>query len=96
MADGLDPFLAQFWDEKVAWRANGDRAAEGEQVIRAGGEHYVVGPEDKPGLRGFYGDPFAFRLNGGELVHTTNLRHQGEIPPEYVDQLPDNAEQVRL
>ncbi|KPM55780.1 hypothetical protein ACG83_10935 [Frankia sp. R43] len=95
MANGLDPFVAQFWDEKIAWHANGDRTDKGQQVIRSGGEHYVVGPEGDP-LPGFGGHPFAFRLDeGGELFHTANLWHQGAIPDEYADQLPDNAERVQ-
>ncbi|OHV29789.1 hypothetical protein BBK14_34100, partial [Parafrankia soli] len=91
----LSPFLRDFWQEKVAWRENGDRTEKGEQVIRAGGRHYVVGPEDaSEGLRGFDGRPFTFCLNGEGLVRSSNLWSQGLIPNEYADRLPDNAERV--
>lgn len=96
VSDALDPFVTQFWDEKVTWRENGDRTGKGEQVIRAGGQHYVVGPDDDP-LPGFSGHSFTFRLNDGDdLVQTSNLWHQGAVPPGYADQLPDNAERVWL
>lgn len=62
------------------------------------GEHYVIAPEDENrsfwSARGFGGRKFVIRFFDGREVTTTNLWHQGTIPPKFRDQMPDNAEFV--
>lgn len=78
-----------FWERHVVHR-------DDPEVIRAGGKHYRLGSEDeRQAFRGYGGRYFAFRmLATGEVVRTTNLWHQGTVPVEYHDRLPDNAEQL--
>ena len=52
-------------------------------------ECYHVEPENESGTRGFGGREFTIQKNDGEIIKTTNLWHQGEIP-DYAYQ-PDNA-----
>jgi hypothetical protein len=96
-----------FWDEKVEWRKAGDRCPQigepqGARVIRAGHMHYVIGVElrddqkrhpDARASLGHGGRKFVFRmLDTGEVITSTNVWSQGEIPAEYWVRLPDNAE----
>jgi hypothetical protein len=99
---------ARYWDEKVAWAQAGDlrpanrRGGPSEPVIRADGVHYVLGPEPRrdsngalihDGMLGFGGREFRFRMLADDrVVVSHNVWHQGRIPVEYADQLPDNAE----
>ena len=89
-------FLENSWQQRVGWREAGDFTPDGRQVIRAGGWHHVLGDEQaEPRWRGNYGRPYAFRmLEDGRTVETTDLWDQGEIPPQFRDALPDNAEVI--
>lgn len=52
--------------------------------------------EGKRGFQGFAGRRFKIRfLDTGEEVVTTNLWHNGEVPEEFRDRLPDTAEFVK-
>lgn len=84
----------EFWREKIAWRKAGDRTSAGRPVIRCNGMHYVVGTGSAGSLSaGFGGHEFRFRmLKSGQVVTTRDLWFQGEIPVEFRDELPDNAE----
>lgn len=63
-----------------------------QQVAIIDGHHYVIEPEDdKSGSRGFGGDKFVIHFNDGREVVTTNLWCQGEIPENYKDKFPNNA-----
>jgi len=80
-------FQCAFWAEKVAIR---DRA----DVVRAGGQHYMIGeatPDMKPRHKGYGGERFEVRFFDGRVVETDNLWHQGTIPSHFRDRLPDNA-----
>lgn len=56
------------------------------------GHHYVIGPENADGMRGFGGDKFIIHFKDGKEVITTNLWYQGEIPEEYKQLFYDNAD----
>ena len=63
------------------------------------GHHYVVEPEHASfRMRGHSGRHFTVRFtagkNKGRTVETTNLWHQGKIPPHFLSRLPNNAEFV--
>lgn len=79
--------LREFWDEQVA-------DTNGRHVIN--GWLYRRSCEDSTfAFRGFGGRTFRIRVTAtGETVTTTNLWSQGEVPAEYRDLLPDDAEFV--
>lgn len=79
-------FTVNFWNHYVL-RAND------KDVARIGGLHYVICPgvTDSFGFKGFGGAKFVIRFNDGRKVTTRNLWHQGTIPDEFRDRLPDNA-----
>lgn len=76
-----------FWQE----RYNYDQSHSKEGVV-IDGIHYYIGDESsKSHSRGFGGAKFQIQFNDGEIVNTTNLWCQGEIPPEWKDKFPNNA-----
>lgn len=99
----------QFWESKIAYRDNGDttfvsRARrhldKPERVIRCNAKHYTLGPEphrnERRDMLGHGGARFRFRLLAtGEIIESHNVWFQGQIPDEYRELLPDNAEAVR-
>mgnify|MGYP001075640171 CR=1 FL=1 len=88
-------FYAVFWGKYVKAMQNGDLTEDGLMVARIDGEHYVIGPENTVGFRGFSGRRFVIRFtvgpHAGEIVETTNLWHQGTISHGYEKILHDNA-----
>lgn len=83
-------FREDFWLEKVRWHENGDRTDRGEHCLRINGKHFVA----KPGERGhgFGGRRFVWQdLTTLQNFESSNVWHQGDIPPEFRDRLPDNA-----
>lgn len=77
-------FDHKFWDLIVA---------EKDKHVIIGGKSYSVGAEDsKFPFRGHGGRKFRFKMiETGEVVTTTNLWYQGEIPESHKDKLPDTA-----
>lgn len=61
--------------------------------VRIAGEHYTICQEfpQSSQPRGHSGRKFTIQFNDGRQVETTNLWSQGTIPPEFKDDLPDNA-----
>jgi len=88
----IKEFDAYFWAEKVEWLNNGD-IYDGCKVARINGEHYTIGSETS-GMKGMGGRKYRIKFNNGEVVETTNLWHQGDIPEQLKDILVDNAEFV--
>lgn len=78
-------FNHNFWDEIVA---------EKDKHVIIDGECYSVGAEDSTSLfRGHGGRKFQFKMKEtGDVVATTNLWYQGEIPDSHRGQLPDTAD----
>lgn len=52
---------------------------------------YQIGDEGRTVFRGFNGNEFKIKFNNGNVVKTTNLWTQGDIPKKYWIDLPDNA-----
>jgi hypothetical protein len=81
----------KFWDEKVAIK-------DEPFVVRADHTHYIVREEPGDGIhRGFLGHggaEFKFIMFDGREIVSHNVWYQGEIPEEYWDRLPDNAERL--
>lgn len=83
----------RFWLEKVSWSESGDRTPDGENCIRINGHHFVAMPGLIPSQ--------PFMGHGGRIMRwwhvidgmrtSNNVWHQGEIPEEFRDRLPDNA-----
>jgi hypothetical protein len=92
-------FSVRFWTEKILWALAGDVTEDGRPVMRVGGRHYVLSPDlgrTEPGMRGFGGRLFRFRLitapdESRPVVESRNVWSQGVIPTELRDLLPDNA-----
>ena len=42
-------------------------------------------------MLGYGGRHFTIRTSNGEVIETNNLWCNGTVPPEFKDQLPDNA-----
>lgn len=60
--------------------------------VRVKGHHFTINPEEpKGGLRGHAGRRFVIEFTDGRQVTSTNVWHQGEIPPRFQSELPDNA-----
>lgn len=63
--------------------------------VRVEGHHYYINPEDigtdVKWCRGHGGRKYIIKFNDGREVISTNLWHQGEIPPHFAEILPDNA-----
>ena len=79
-------FHKAFWQEKV------DRKDE---YLIIDGCCYYLGDENYKGpFRGFGGRKFYIRKRDGQLLKTTNLWCQGEVPEEFRDELCNNAEFV--
>lgn len=83
MGNNQTCFDCQFWIEKIGIK---DRS----NVVRADGGHYIIGDESET-IKGFGGHEFIIQFNDGRRVTTTNLWFQGEIPPGFKEELPDNA-----
>lgn len=77
-------FSKNFWLEIIQ---------EKDKHLIVKGECYCLGNEDSLGPRGCGGRKFRLRnLQTGEIVETTNLWCQGDIPEEFRDQLLDTHE----
>lgn len=91
-------FLDKFWGEKIEWKNQGDLDGN-HKVVRCQGQHYWIGSEgldNKQQPLGHGGRKvritFTDGPHKGQVVDTNNLWSQGDIDPEYIEQLPDNAE----
>lgn len=80
-------FSQKFWDDKVAIAAD-------PATVRIRGRHYQIEPDTRHGMKGFGGYEHRIRFTDGREVVSHNLWTQGEIPSDYLDRLPDNAEFV--
>lgn len=80
----------EFWDEVLK-----KVAMEPERSVRVDHRHYMITPDLPPErpkhLAGHSGALFQIAFHNGRRVESRNLWHQGEIPEEYWDRLPDNA-----
>lgn len=79
-------FHKNFWNEIVDEKDL--------HTIIDGVSYYICKENDKSYFRGHGGQKFVIKKNTGEVVATTNLWCQGDIPNEYRELLPDNAEFV--
>jgi len=78
-------FDCSFWLKKITMPEDD----KNRRVIVAG-QHYMVGTNTS-GPRGFGGSRYTIHFNDGRTVETSNLWHQGEIPKQFKNRLPDNA-----
>lgn len=77
----MDAFTKKFWNEIIE---------EKEKHIFIDGKSYQLGSE-KSKYKAFDGEEFKIELNAGEIITTTNLWCQGEIPNEFRGVLADTA-----
>lgn len=76
-----------FWEDQLADRTN---------AFVINGEHYRTGKEYPQKGYGFGGEHYRIITLAGQVIDTCDLWHQGTVPPEYRNQLPDNAKFARL
>lgn len=89
----LSCHTAIFWLEKVEWRLG--LSSPGGRPVVIDAVHYVIGPENARGSRGFGGRKHVIRLRDtGEIIESTNLWLQGDVPLVFRDLLPDTADFV--
>lgn len=83
-------FSCNFWLEYVDKK-------DDKNIFRIDGAHYAKGSEtnDKDIFKGFGGREFWIEKDG-ELIKTTNLWFQGDIPAHFKDRLPDNDKFVTI
>lgn len=80
-------FSCAFWLNKID-------AMETERLLIVNHQMYYIAPEDVNGpFRGFGGIKFVFVKNG-ELIESTNVWFNGDIPKRFWDRLPDNANNI--
>ena len=80
-----DCWHIDFWNEQVS---NKDDT----KIVRIDGVQYRVGNKNQDSFRGYGGREFRIKLSNGEIIETTNLWHNGDIPEEFKELLPNNAE----
>ena len=80
-------FYIDFWNDKVQGKNDIN-------VVRIKGEQYYIGKENNDGnkFKGFGGHKSVIKFFDGREVVTTNLWHNGVIPEDFRERLPDNAE----
>lgn len=83
----ITPFQREFWQQKLL-----DDAREPDRVAIIDGTHYYIDDEDDSRFRGFDGAKFVIKFHDGREVTTTNLWCQGDIPDEFRDLFPNNAD----
>lgn len=79
-------YTCDFWMARVPFAAHPNS-------VRINRNHYIIGNDEPHNrhARGFGGAKFTIKFHDGRIVETTNLWHQGKIPPRFLDLLPDNA-----
>ncbi|MBS6715336.1 MAG: hypothetical protein KH231_07720 [Dialister sp.] len=81
-------FDKNFWNEYVR-----EYNSEPELHCIINGTAYSVGKENVSSFnKGFDGRKFKIQKNSGQIIVTTNLRCNGDVPIEYRTYLPDDAE----
>ena len=81
-------FSCNFWTEQHALDVH-ERKEHGYAIID--GAHYVLKPSAKSGFIGFAGRKFIIKFHDGAIVECNNLWHQGKVPQQFEDIMPDNA-----
>ena len=76
---------ADFWNQQVINK-------DDPKVVRIDGVQYRIGYENQDSFRGYNGRKFNIKLSNGDIIETTNLWHNGDIPDSFKELLPDNAE----
>ncbi len=74
-----------FWNEKVKGKDNPN-------IVRIDGTQYFIGDENSNSpVRGYCGRKFKIEKFNGQIIETTNLWYNGDIPEEFRSVLSDNA-----
>ncbi len=79
-------FITDFWNDYV-------KRANEKEIARINGGHYYIENDNTSsfGFKGYGGNKFIIKFDDGRIVTTKNLWHQGTIPEEFKERLPDNA-----
>lgn len=79
-------FDCSFWLQKLEYP---DAVTEIRAIID--GEHYLAFPETDCLIKGFGGRKFIIQFFDGRVIESHDLWHQGTIPDQFREMLPDNA-----
>jgi len=78
-----------FWEEKVR--------LHDEYTVIADGDRYHLTPSNSgAGWKGFGGATFYVHFHDGRKIQCSNVWHQGEVPPNFKERLPDNAKFIPM
>lgn len=80
-------FDCHFWTQRVDNKNSPTQATIKGAVYQIARETGVKGE-----WKGFGGRKFRIRFFDGRVLETTNLWHNGKVPPHFRDELQDNAE----
>lgn len=80
--------------DRAFWQRIYDRRSDPRTVIADGHAYWIGGLGDSP--KGFGGRKWLIRFHSGRVAFTDSLWHQGDVPPEWRDRLPDTATLAQL
>lgn len=83
--------INEYWEERKIALQRDPKAF----VVIDGECYYVEDENDTNPYRGHDGRPFTILFNDGEVIHTTNLWYNGEVPEEYKPYIPNNAKFIK-
>lgn len=88
-----DQFIAEHIESnRRHWQGIVDRKADPRSVIADGGSYWIGSEGGEKHSRGFGGQPWVITFfDDRDVVHSTSLWFQGDIPAEWRNQLSDNA-----
>lgn len=81
-------FTCNFWANQVKVHKE-----EPNRRFMINGMSYSIGPEDAGVMRGYGGCKFTI-LYKGEVIETTNMWCQGQVPEHFKAELPNTAELI--
>lgn len=74
------------------WNERSEQKDNPNSVIVDHNAYWIGEEKSKSFFRGFGGHQFKINFYDGRYIESTNLWDNGEIPEEYWDKLPNNAE----
>lgn len=88
----MDNFTNEFWQGHYEQALKDPK----HHPVIDGVKYYISTREsDAAGFEGFGGRKFTICFNDGTEITTRNLWHNGEVPDEWRDKLPDTAKFVK-
>lgn len=81
-------FRCNFWRERIAQHQNNPKSI----IVKKSAYMICQDPGGPSAFKGFGGNKFKIqKLGSDEVIECCNLWHQGQVPDDFREQLPDNA-----